>query len=267
MRPHGRASVDPRSPRALGVCQRCGSLYNHDQLRWQYQWGGLRLINLRILVCQPCYDEPQIQLRTIILPADPQPIEFPVPEEYSTTDNPLSPIGFVARDNTTISPSTYGTCIGNLKAYAGLNGAFNSATTKPSWQSAAISVSVSSYQNFIGKYWNAGMTAATNPAGTFQAPLTYSVTSFSVFAPTDQPISRAGATGLQLQGSNDGFVWTVLYSTTTLGTNGEQIDSVSGNLTTGNYQYHQIAIQGDGSNQVAVAQVQFNVADTGQNEE
>jgi hypothetical protein len=59
----------------------------------------------------------------------------------------------------------------------------------------------------------------------------------------------------------------VLYSTTTLGTNGELITSVSSNMATGNYQYHQIAIQGDGSHQVAVAQVQFNVADTGQNEE
>ncbi len=267
MRPHGRASIDPRSPRALGVCQRCGAMYNHDQLRWQFQYGGMRLINLRILVCQSCYDEPQIQLRTILLPPDPVPIEYPTPEVYTAADNPLSPIGFVARDLTTISPSTYGTNVGNLTAFGGVNSAFNGAFTKPSWQSAVISVSVSSYQNVVGKYWNAGMTAATNPPGTFQAPLTYSVTSFSVYAPTDQPIFAGGVTGLYLQGSNDGFVWTTLYSTTTLGTNGEQITSISSNMTTGNYQYHEIAIQGDGVNQVTVAQVQFNVANTGQNEQ
>lgn len=268
MRPHGRASIDPRSPRALGVCQRCGSLYNHDQLRWQYQWGGMRLINLRILVCQSCYDEPQIQLRTIILPPDPVPIEFPVPEDYTTTDNPLSPIGFVARDLTTISPSTYGANIGNLTAYGGVNSAFNNSITKPSWQSAAINVSLAGFNNVVGKYWNAQMTAATNPPSVIQAPLAYSVASFSVYAPTDQPILRGGApTGIELLGSNDGFSFTTLYSTTTLGTNGEQITSISSNMAAAaNYQYHEIAIQGDGSNMVAVAQVQFNVATTGQNE-
>lgn len=267
MRVHGRASIDPRSPRALGVCQRCGFLYNHDQLRWQYQWGGLRLINLRILVCKTCYDEPQIQLRTIILPPDPVPIEFPVPEEYNTTDNPLSPIGFVARDLTTIIPSTYGASIGNLKSYGGVNAAFNGAFTKPSWQSAVTFTSISSFQNVIGKYWNAGMTAATNPPGTFQPPLTYSITSFSVYAPTDLPLFAGGATGLNLQGSNDGFSWTTLYSTTTAGTKGELITSISSNMAIGNFQYHEIAIQGDGSHQISVAQVQFNVANTGNNEQ
>ncbi len=268
MRPHGRASIDPRSPRALGICQRCGTMYNHDQLRWQYQYGGLRLINLRILVCQPCYDEPQIQLRTIILPPDPVPIEYPVPEEYPSADNPQSPIGFVARDLTTIVPSTYGTNIGNLTSLGGLNAAFNGAFTKPSWQSAVISVSVSSYQNVIGKYWNAGMTAATNPPSVIQPPLTYSVASFSVYAPTDRPLFDGGATGLHLQGSNDGTTWTTLYSTTTLGTNGELITSVSSNIVAGNnFQYHEIAIQGDGVNQISVAQVQFSVANTGQNEQ
>ncbi len=267
MRPHGRAGIDPRSPRALGICQRCGAMYNHDQLRWQMQYAGMRIVNLRILVCQSCYDEPQIQLRTILLPPDPVPIEYPSPEVYTATDNPISPIGFVARDLTTTVPSTYGTCVGNLTAFGGLNSAFDGNTTKQSWRSASISVSVSSYQNVVGKYWNAGMTAATNPPGTFQAPLTYDVTSFSVYAPIDQPIFAGGATGLRLQGSNDGFVWTTLYSTTTLGTNGEQITSISSNMATGNYQFHEIAIQGDGSNAIAVAQVQFNVANTGQNEE
>lgn len=267
MRPHGRASIDARAPRALGVCQRCGFLYNHDQLRWQYQYGGLRLINLRILVCETCYDEPQVQLRTIILPADPVPIEFPVPEQYASDDNPISGIGFVARDNTTLVPSTYGTCIGTLTNFAGLNSAFDGNTQKQSWRSAAIGTSVSSYQNTIGKYWNAGMTAATNPSSVIQSPLTYSLTSFSVFAPLDQPLLQSGVTGLQLQGSNDGVSWTVLYSTTTLGTNGEQVNSISSNLTTGNYQRHEVVIQGDGSHQIAVAQVQFNVADTGQNEQ
>jgi hypothetical protein len=35
---------------------------------------GRNLQNLRILVCEPCYDTPQPQLRPIVLPPDPLPI-------------------------------------------------------------------------------------------------------------------------------------------------------------------------------------------------
>ncbi len=74
MRPHGRAKVDSRNPRAFGICDRCGFLYNHHNLRWQFDYAGAGLINRRILVCGPCEDVPQAQLRNIILPADPTPI-------------------------------------------------------------------------------------------------------------------------------------------------------------------------------------------------
>ena len=74
MRPHGRARVDTRNPRAFGICDRCGFLYNHYELRWQFDYAGAGLINRRILVCETCEDIPQAQLRNIILPADPVPI-------------------------------------------------------------------------------------------------------------------------------------------------------------------------------------------------
>lgn len=81
-RPHGHAHVDSGYPRAFAVCDRCNFLYNHDQLRWQFQWAGPTLQNLRILVCQSCMDTPQIQLKTIILPPDPVPITNPRQEQY-----------------------------------------------------------------------------------------------------------------------------------------------------------------------------------------
>lgn len=267
MRPHGRASIDARRPRALAVCQRCGFMYNHDQLRWQFQYGGMRLINLRILVCEYCYDTPQIQLRTILLPPDPVPVEFPVPEVYTNSDNPISGIGFAPRDLNINNPPTTGTVIGNLTECAGLNSVFDGNINKQYWRSAFTSVSQSSYQNFVGKYWNAGMTSATNPSSVIQAPLTYDVSAFSVYAPLDKSLFDGGVTGLQLQGSNDGISWTVLYSTTTAGTAGESITSVSSNLTAGSYQRHRVAIQGDGTNAVSVAQVKFSVTNTGQNEQ
>jgi hypothetical protein len=57
--------------------------YNHSALRWQFDWAGASLINKRILVCDTCYDEPQQQLRAIVIPADPVPILNPRTEPYT----------------------------------------------------------------------------------------------------------------------------------------------------------------------------------------
>jgi hypothetical protein len=83
MRPHGRARVDARNPRAFAICDRCGLLYNHIDLEWQFDWAGASLINKRSLVCDDCNDVPQNQLRAIVLPADPMPIQNPRVEPYS----------------------------------------------------------------------------------------------------------------------------------------------------------------------------------------
>ena len=89
MRATGRASVSSRNPRAFGICDRCGFLYNHDRLQWQFDYAGAGLINKRILVCRPCLDTPQNQLRAIVLPADPTPIQNPRVQDYvaAETDN------------------------------------------------------------------------------------------------------------------------------------------------------------------------------------
>lgn len=78
----GRARTSARNPRAFGVCDRCSLWYNHQNLKWQYDWAGASLINKRILVCDTCYDTPQNQLRAIVLPADPVPIINPRVEPY-----------------------------------------------------------------------------------------------------------------------------------------------------------------------------------------
>lgn len=86
MRPHGRARVSARNPRAFGICDRCGFLYNHINLQWQYDWAGASLINKRILVCDECLDTPQQQLRAIVVPADPVPILNPRTQDYVTAE-------------------------------------------------------------------------------------------------------------------------------------------------------------------------------------
>lgn len=69
------AKVNPQNPEAWGQCDRCGFWRNTSDLVWQFEWGGLQLYSQELLVCADrCYDTPQEQLRTIILPPDPPPI-------------------------------------------------------------------------------------------------------------------------------------------------------------------------------------------------
>ena len=83
-RPHGRMRVNARAPTASAICDRCGRLFNHKDLVWQYDWRSERLTNLRILVCTSgCWDEPQEQLRARILPPDPTPIANARPEPFT----------------------------------------------------------------------------------------------------------------------------------------------------------------------------------------
>lgn len=275
MRPHGRAGIDPTRPRATAICQRCGAFVNHDSLRWQFQYGGLKLINLRLLVCPECYDEPQIQLRTIILPPDPPTIEFPVPEPYPDTDNPQSPVGFY------LSGPAFGANIGNLTQDAGLNAAFDGNIRKQA-QFCATSPS-SATASFIGKSWNAPMSNTSLPASIVET-VTYDIVSFSIYAPLDIGFTGVGPPfqpsafdpgafdegqeitpiPFQLQGSNDNVNWTVLYSNTTVGTVGEAITITAG-IAQGNFRSHRIAFNAPGA--MRVAQVKFNVLTTGQNEE
>jgi len=83
----GRARVSPSNPQALAVCQRCGIWYNRVDVRDQWDWRGTRLQNLYVLVCPPCYDRPQPQLRAIVLPADPVPIYRPLPESLKDDES------------------------------------------------------------------------------------------------------------------------------------------------------------------------------------
>lgn len=82
----GRARTSSRNPQAHAICDRCGFRYNHVSLRWQYDWRGASLQNVRILVCNPCYDEPQSQLRAIVIPADPVPIVNPRIQDFVTAE-------------------------------------------------------------------------------------------------------------------------------------------------------------------------------------
>ena len=76
----GRAVTNPQNPRAFGVCDRCGFWFNLHKLRYQHEWQGKKLINLRFRVCKTCMDVPNPQLKARIAPQDPVPVSDPRPE-------------------------------------------------------------------------------------------------------------------------------------------------------------------------------------------
>lgn len=75
MEPAGKyVRTNQTDPEAYGICDLCGLRFNHRDLRWNFEWSGIKLYNTHSLRCWRCVDVPQEQLRTIILPPDPPPI-------------------------------------------------------------------------------------------------------------------------------------------------------------------------------------------------
>lgn len=83
-RPHSNAVANALNPEAWGQCDRCDQTWLHRQLRWDRQWQGTTLQSRGFLVCPRCWDVPQRQLKTLILPPDPVPIMNARPEHYAT---------------------------------------------------------------------------------------------------------------------------------------------------------------------------------------
>jgi hypothetical protein len=102
-RPHGHAFVNPSAPSAWGRCDRCGFIYNHKALKWQFDFRGPQLQNLRFLVCEKCYDKPQAQLKPILTTQDPVPVLNARPDSYDiyNTSNLAEP-GFTVNTQTGI---------------------------------------------------------------------------------------------------------------------------------------------------------------------
>ena len=261
MRPHGRADISQTSPRATAICDRCGAMVNHDQLRWAFDWRGPKLQNLRFLVCQSCLDAYQQNgQRTIVLPADPIPIKNARPEYYVPDNNPLSALGASPTLAANPMPSMwqYSNQIGTMVNQAGVPSAFDGNANKPSAQSAVIAVSKSSFNNYVGINW-AGNANALNMPSSLKGPvLTHTLSSYTITAPND---ATFGSTGYMVQGSpvDAGWgSWTTVASGDTVGTVGEVI---SGTPSGGRYQFHRVAFYGNGGSQISVAQVSLSVAD------
>jgi hypothetical protein len=74
-RPQSRhVKVDPTNPLGAGQCDLCGRWWQLRELRPQQEWAGTHLYTFYSMRCRECWDIPQEQLRTIILPPDPPPL-------------------------------------------------------------------------------------------------------------------------------------------------------------------------------------------------
>jgi len=98
----GRARTSATSPQVHAICDRCGFRYNHSDLRKQFDWRGAALADIQLLVCPRCYDVPQQQLRAIVIPADPVPVQNPRIQDFVTAE---SNTRFTSGANTT-DPTT-----------------------------------------------------------------------------------------------------------------------------------------------------------------
>jgi len=80
----GHATTNPDNPSAFGVCDRCGQTWNLQELPWQFDWRGNRLMNLKLRICPPCQDKPFNFNRPIVVPPDPVPVFNPRPQQTDT---------------------------------------------------------------------------------------------------------------------------------------------------------------------------------------
>jgi hypothetical protein len=79
-------TVDPNNPEPIGQCDRCGGHFNLSALKPQMEWAGDSLMPTGGRHCPGCLDEPNEQLRTIILKPDPEPAEEPRPDDSGFID-------------------------------------------------------------------------------------------------------------------------------------------------------------------------------------
>lgn len=137
---------------------------------------------------------------------------------------------------------TGGTNIGDLTAGGGLAAAFDGTTSQAGTSSARKSVSASGYNNTVGKDWGSGQTR--------------NIARVRVYGPNNEAFLLGNASSFKLQGSNDNTNWDDLYTQATTTATAEVFNITSG-ITSGNYRYHRINLNGNGANSCSIAEVEF----------
>lgn len=272
MRPHGRFSVDPSAPLARGVCDRCNFWFQLRDLQWQWQWAGSRLQNLRILVCKSCLDRPQIQLKSIIIPADPLPVMNPRPGAILSSDNNVAPLGQNANAEDRLPGTPYGS--GGYSNFLNANAAYDGNNNKSYRMCARVPVSANSTANRLGVRFsfdpsgvNTQLIQGAIPGQEF--PQIYqTITGFKMIAPNNSAFLGSSYTSAySLYGYYDSYdsgtvtiTQTLVYSGTTSGAVGEEIE-VTG--LSAKYPGFKFFFTGDGVNALGVAQIELYASGPG----
>jgi hypothetical protein len=82
--PHDlRTPTDINAPEPVGWCDRCYRKWPLAMLVWQYDYRGLAMQNLAIRVCPNDLDEPQPQLRPVIITGPEGVVKDPRPPYYA----------------------------------------------------------------------------------------------------------------------------------------------------------------------------------------
>lgn len=72
---------DAKSPRGLAICDGCGFMVQHTELRQKHDYrGGSVPVGLSLRVCASCDDVPQPYFSRLLLRADPIPLKNPRPD-------------------------------------------------------------------------------------------------------------------------------------------------------------------------------------------
>lgn len=86
-----RCPTSLSAPQPVGVCDLCYRKWYLDDLRWQFNWRGDHLQNLRVRRCPQCLDVPSEFLRPIIIRGPEGSLRDPRPPQYAA--NAAAPSG------------------------------------------------------------------------------------------------------------------------------------------------------------------------------
>jgi hypothetical protein len=79
---------DAKSPRGLAICDGCGFMVQHTELRQKKDYrGGSVPVGLSLRVCASCDDVPQPYFSRLLLRADPIPLKNPRPDSQDAQTN------------------------------------------------------------------------------------------------------------------------------------------------------------------------------------
>ena len=81
-------TFNAKSPQGLAICDGCGFMVQHSELRQKQDYrGGSVPVGLSLRVCASCDDVPQPYFSRLLLRADPIPLQNPRPDSQDAQTN------------------------------------------------------------------------------------------------------------------------------------------------------------------------------------